>query len=330
MMAERQAEALAAMLAHHRTLEDEVAQRVLVLRQAVAAHLPYGPALGELVAFLADEVLPHADAEERTIYRAAAARTEHAAMVREMVREHRRLAHGIDELARASSGETAAEEALAVALVFAAHVAKENEQLLPQLVDDPTADLAALLAEMQEVLASRASSTPREGGEALPGVLTALLLDSADALARAGEGDQACRIAARAWAALRPTHDELAEQVTSALHRLARRAIEEPVALRSWGDASAGREVGRAETSAGAAGSGDAELDVRPLAPAKRHASIFAAFSALAPGKGFVLVNDHDPKPLRFQFEAEHAGQFTWDYLAAGPKVWRVRISKAA
>ena len=42
-----------------------------------------------------------------------------------------------------------------------------------------------------------------------------------------------------------------------------------------------------------------------------------------------MLVNDHDPKPLRYQFEAEHAGQFTWDYLGAGPDVGRVRIGRA-
>ena len=41
-----------------------------------------------------------------------------------------------------------------------------------------------------------------------------------------------------------------------------------------------------------------------------------------------MLVNDHDPKPLRYQFEAEHAGQFTWEYLESGPEVWRVRIGR--
>jgi len=43
-----------------------------------------------------------------------------------------------------------------------------------------------------------------------------------------------------------------------------------------------------------------------------------------------VLVNDHDPKPLRYQFQAEHPGEFTWDYLESGPEAWRVRIARAA
>ena len=57
---------------------------------------------------------------------------------------------------------------------------------------------------------------------------------------------------------------------------------------------------------------------------------IFAACQALAPGAGFVLVNDHDPKPLRYQFQAEHPGEFTKDYLESGPEAWRVRIARAA
>jgi uncharacterized protein (DUF2249 family) len=55
---------------------------------------------------------------------------------------------------------------------------------------------------------------------------------------------------------------------------------------------------------------------------------IFVTYDNLEPGGGFVLVNDHDPKPLRYQFEAEHAGEFTWDYLESGPERWRVRIGR--
>jgi uncharacterized protein (DUF2249 family) len=50
----------------------------------------------------------------------------------------------------------------------------------------------------------------------------------------------------------------------------------------------------------------------------------------LEPGASFLLVNDHDPKPLYYQFAAEHAGEFTWEYLEKGPTDWRVRIGKTA
>lgn len=69
-------------------------------------------------------------------------------------------------------------------------------------------------------------------------------------------------------------------------------------------------------------------VDVRSVRPAERHPMIFGAFEDLAPGQAFVLVNDHDPKPLYYQFQAERTGQFTWDYVEQGPKTWRVRITK--
>lgn len=72
------------------------------------------------------------------------------------------------------------------------------------------------------------------------------------------------------------------------------------------------------------------ELDVRVIPPREKHPAIFATFAALEPGQAFVLVNDHDPRPLRYQFEFEHTGEFGWEYLEEGPEVWRVRISKSA
>ena len=69
-------------------------------------------------------------------------------------------------------------------------------------------------------------------------------------------------------------------------------------------------------------------LDIRPLPPMDRHPLIFNQFESLAPGEWFVLVNDHDPKPLFYQFQAELTGQFTWDYELQGPREWRVRIGK--
>ena len=69
-------------------------------------------------------------------------------------------------------------------------------------------------------------------------------------------------------------------------------------------------------------------VDVRTVAPRDRHPLIFRTFEALAPGETFLLVNDHDPKPLYYLFAAEQAGRFTWDYLEQGPEVWRVRVGR--
>lgn len=70
-------------------------------------------------------------------------------------------------------------------------------------------------------------------------------------------------------------------------------------------------------------------VDVRPVAPRDRHPLIFNTFESLAAGESFILVNDHDPKPLYYQFQFERSGQFTWDYLEEGPEAWRVRIGRA-
>lgn len=70
------------------------------------------------------------------------------------------------------------------------------------------------------------------------------------------------------------------------------------------------------------------ELDVRDLAPSRRHSEIFGAFEALKAGEGFVLVNDHDPKPLLYQFQAEHPGRFEWCVLETGPECFRVEIRR--
>jgi uncharacterized protein (DUF2249 family) len=69
-------------------------------------------------------------------------------------------------------------------------------------------------------------------------------------------------------------------------------------------------------------------VDVRELPPPERHPTIFARHAALAPGEAFELRNDHDPKPLRYQFQAECPGAYTWDYLEEGPTVWRVAIGR--
>jgi uncharacterized protein (DUF2249 family) len=55
---------------------------------------------------------------------------------------------------------------------------------------------------------------------------------------------------------------------------------------------------------------------------------IFSTFRSLGGGESMELINDHDPRPLYYQFQAEMPGQFTWEYLQNGPEVWRVRIAK--
>ena len=319
-------EAAEAMLAHHRSLLENVGVRVEGLSRAVAVGGPYEAAAADLVAYLADEVLPHALAEEHTVYPTVGRQDGLAGTVAEMVAEHRTLAAGVEGLADAAGGREAATQGEEIGALFAVHVARENDILLPALLADNGVDLPHVLVQMHR-LTEAAQQTPLVEDAAAPdheAVMLARFLEAATDLAHAGHGDRACRLVASVWATLRVPRPDLAVRVTAALHRLVRLVTEEPVTFVSASGTGAG-----ARPDPDHRPSIDFELDVRSLAPAQRHQSIFASYHALAPGSGFVLVNDHDPKPLRYQFEAEHADEFTWDGIEAGPQVWRVRIGKA-
>jgi len=316
-------DAFEAMVAHHAALTDGVARRVAALRAVGEGNDHHEAPMAELVAYLAKEVLPHAMAEEHTLYQAAAAKADLAETVAGMVDEHRKLVALAERLATTDDASAAAAEAEAIGALFASHVAKENSLILPPLAADDAVDLAGLLVEMHRLTEAAQDETPVAEDPAASdpeATLLRLLLGAAGELADAGRGDAACRLAAEAWAAVRVARPELAVRVTAALHRLVRSVTAEPVSL----------SAGPPASEPALAASGEAVLDVRPLAPAQRHEKIFATYGALGPGAAFVLVNDHDPKPLRYQFEAEHQGDFTWDVLEAGPTVWRVRIGRPA
>ena len=72
------------------------------------------------------------------------------------------------------------------------------------------------------------------------------------------------------------------------------------------------------------------ELDVRQVPKPQRHPLIFDRFAGLASGEGFILVNSHDPRHLRDEFERDHPHRYSWEYLETGPTEWRVRIAKSA
>jgi uncharacterized protein (DUF2249 family) len=69
-------------------------------------------------------------------------------------------------------------------------------------------------------------------------------------------------------------------------------------------------------------------IDVRPIPGSQKHALIFQTFRGLGAGETFELINDHDPKPLYYQFKFEEPQGFIWEYLEEGPQVWRVKIGK--
>lgn len=69
-------------------------------------------------------------------------------------------------------------------------------------------------------------------------------------------------------------------------------------------------------------------LDLRPMPPFERHEKIFRVWDSLKTGEILKIINDHDPKPLRYQFEVEYKDKYGWEYLQKGPKDGIVTIKK--
>ena len=72
------------------------------------------------------------------------------------------------------------------------------------------------------------------------------------------------------------------------------------------------------------------QLDVRAIRMPEKHPRIFERFDALGVGESFVLINNHDPKHLRDEFEIDHPGEFGWEYMQRGPERWEIRITRLA
>lgn len=73
-----------------------------------------------------------------------------------------------------------------------------------------------------------------------------------------------------------------------------------------------------------------ATLDLRSVAPQDRHSLVFITFKGLPPGAALQVINDHNPLPLRGQFDSGLFGSFRWTALESGPQQWRVEILKPA
>jgi len=282
---------LQAIRDHHRRLGRTMAQHALTLRRDLDRLASPYQRRERIIAFCADEVLPHARAEEATLYAAAAGHAETRLLAQAMADEHNVLRELLDELRQANTASEIAGTATALDVLFQVHLRKENDILLPALVAAGV-DLAALLDGMHEILGEHAHA-----------------------------------------------HDAPAHRCACGGHGHGHQA---PVQQCACGGHGHGHDHGHAAPAHGcgcggheAAGDPDAkaelvdgELDVRALPHGRRHEQIFATYESLAPGDAFVLVNDHDPKPLYYQFAAEYTGEFSWEYLETGPERWRVRIGR--
>lgn len=68
--------------------------------------------------------------------------------------------------------------------------------------------------------------------------------------------------------------------------------------------------------------------DARALTCETKQAQVFSRARNLAQGDFFVLLNGHNPMPLRYLLEGAYPGLFSWDYVEKGPEVFAVRIGR--
>ena len=159
------AAAVDAVVRHHAELAGALGARVDALLSAVGAVAGNGMAQVNrsrelLVDFCADELLPHAAAEEATLYPAAASDPRAGLLVEAMLAEHRVL-QGLVEDVRAPDGPVgAAATATALRVLFDVHLAKENDLILPLVAADPGVSLSAILAGMHQLLGAGGEDAP--------------------------------------------------------------------------------------------------------------------------------------------------------------------------
>jgi uncharacterized protein (DUF2249 family) len=75
------------------------------------------------------------------------------------------------------------------------------------------------------------------------------------------------------------------------------------------------------------AGNLKAVIDLRSLPAEEGHRLIDSAFDSLRIGESFLLVSDHDPRPVYYHLAHEREGQFSWVYMECGPSIWQVMIT---
>lgn len=147
--------AAAAMKVHNDTTLRVLRAHVEALVTAVSARVPFAathPALDRLVDWCREELVPHARAEETTLYRPIAATEQAAMLIEGMLDEHRTMYRLVDQLAAVGDPVRAVALVGALEAVVSGHLAKENEQLLPLLVTSPYIALAEALDGLDQLV----------------------------------------------------------------------------------------------------------------------------------------------------------------------------------
>jgi hypothetical protein len=145
-----------AIVAHHAEMVRELQRRADQLIATVARGAPSVGAASAVADYFVTTILPHALAEEKTLYVAVA--PVERRLIESLTLEHAALRRLGSELTEASEGNDRVAIVGALSQLFALHAAKENEFVLPTLLQQPDINLAQLLQTMHAEFASNAST----------------------------------------------------------------------------------------------------------------------------------------------------------------------------
>jgi uncharacterized protein (DUF2249 family) len=151
---EADAVAASAVEQHHAHLAGALAVQVQAVLDAVGEGdgRVVRATAAQLRAWCERDLVPHAAAEEETLYAAARARPEGRLLIDAMLTEHSVIGGLVREIADATTPLAAALAARALQVVFDNHVEKENTLVLPLLVAAPDVSVAALLEGLHELV----------------------------------------------------------------------------------------------------------------------------------------------------------------------------------
>ena len=169
---EQDAQAVEAVMEHHAQLAATLARQIeRLLNTAIsgdeAASLK---ATLLLLEWCESELMPHALAEEATMYPKAHEDPIARLLVDAMIAEHRVISALVEGIRLASTPVLAAAKAKALGAIFESHLAKENEQILPLLAASNDVSLAQMLEGMHEILGE--TSEGAKGAEGCGGECT--------------------------------------------------------------------------------------------------------------------------------------------------------------
>lgn len=151
---EQDSQAVEAVMQHHAELAGALGRHIeKALNTAISGDQHAAEkAKQALLKWCDTELVPHALAEEASMYPVAHADPTARLLVDAMISEHRDIVALIEKIRSTSSPILIATKAKALGALFDSHLVKENEQILPLLAASKAVSLADILGGMHELL----------------------------------------------------------------------------------------------------------------------------------------------------------------------------------